>query len=70
MFDIFTEFNDLCRHLMPDRKGGPKQRVALNDRQIEIAARNRQRAHNRLAGAVEFWLGHLTPFERVLFGKP
>jgi hypothetical protein len=60
-----TDLGNDAGGLVPQRKGARQAGLAVDDREIEIAARHRERAHQRVAVVKQFWCGHVPPFDGV-----
>jgi hypothetical protein len=65
---LVADRDDLGDALVPDRDRGRVGRLAANRRLIEVAERDRDRPHERLAGAAELRLGHVPPFDPPRLG--
>ena len=62
---LIADGGDAAGGLVPERKRTGQPRSAVDDRKIEIAARHRERLHQRVAIILQMGLGNVPPFDLV-----
>jgi hypothetical protein len=63
--DGVTDLGNDAGGLVPQCKGARQAGLAVDNGEIEIAARHRERTYQSVAVVEQFWCGHVPPFDGV-----